>query len=475
MRVLIISANRNAQPVPVLPAGACIVAEAAERAGHRVRLLDLMFRRHPEEALAAELRANPPDVVGLSVRNIDNNDVQEPVFFARELAGIVRAIRRRTDAPVVLGGAALGVMPGELLRLTGADFAVTGEGDRRFPELLENISRPEGIEKTAGVAWLKDGTLRTTPQSPPALSACPPSPDYRRWIDLRAYVACMATVPLQTKLGCHFKCIYCTYGKIQGNAYRCFEPDSVAGAVEAHVSQGLRDVELVDNVFNSPYAHALAVCDSLARAQTGARLHSLELNPLLIDDGLLDAMEEAGFRSMGITAESASDRVLQGLGKGFSRDDVARAAEAVRRHRIPCLWIFMLGGPGETKDTVRETLRFAEHSIRPGDVAFFNAGVRIYPGTGLEQLARREGLLSLGRGGMLEPVFYLSPELDPLWLMREITLALARNMNFTGSSSIGYPHLTAINRLGYRLGVRPPLWRYARHIRRGLRLLGCEA
>lgn len=475
MRVLIISVNRNVQPVPVLPAGACIVAEAAERAGHRVRVLDLMFRRNPEEAVAAELRARPPDVVGISVRNIDNNDAQEPVFFAGDLPGIVRTLRRHTGAPLVLGGAALGVMPGELLRLTGADCAATGDGEECFPELLKNISSGEDMKKTPGVAWLEGGALRSTPPGRQALSPGPPAPDYRRWIDPRAYVAGMATVPLQSKLGCHFKCIYCTYSKIQGNAYRCFEPETVAGAVEAYVSRGFRDVEFVDNVFNSPYAHARAVCDSLARARTGARLHSLELNPLLIDDGLLKAMEKAGFRSMGITAESASDMVLQGLGKGFSRDDVARAAETVRRHRIPCLWIFMLGGPGETEDTVRETFRFAETSIRPGDVAFFNAGVRIYPGTGLEKVARQEGLLSLGHGGMLEPVFYLSPEIDPVWLMREIRLAMARNMNFTGSASIGFPHLAAINRLGYRLGVRPPLWRYARHIRRGLRLLGSEA
>jgi hypothetical protein len=111
MNVLMVATNRYTNPSPVMPLGACIVAEAAERAGHRVSLLDLMFEKDPQRALTERLSKEKPDVVGLSVRNIDNNDMQEPVAFHRGLTRLVETIRDKTDVPVVLGGAAVGVMP----------------------------------------------------------------------------------------------------------------------------------------------------------------------------------------------------------------------------------------------------------------------------------------------------------------------------------------------------------------------------
>ncbi|HHT9129714.1 MAG TPA: B12-binding domain-containing radical SAM protein, partial [Candidatus Brocadiaceae bacterium] len=237
---------------------------------------------------------------------------------------------------------------------------------------------------------------------------------------------------------------------------------------------GMRDIEFVDNVFNSPYDHALAVCEGLARNKPNVRLQSLELNPFFIDDNLITAMERAGFIGIGITVESASDVVLNGLQKGFTVEQVYAAARVIQRHNLPCLWIFMLGGPGETEKTVQETLLFAEQYIRPKDVAFFNIGIRIYPGTELEHIARKEGVLALSPEEMLEPVFYLSPTINPDWLINTMHNALATHMNYLDSNSIGLSFLSTINRLGYKLGIRPPLWKHTRFIRRGFRFLGMD-
>ncbi len=95
------------------------------------------------------------------------------------------------------------------------------------------------------------------------------------------------------------------------------------------------------------------------------RLQTLELNPAFIDDRLLGAMARAGFVGVGVTAESAADPALAGMRKGFTADQVERAAAAIRRSPLPCLWIFMLGGPGETSATVMESLRFAQRTLRP--------------------------------------------------------------------------------------------------------------
>lgn len=474
MNILLISTNRNSLPMPVMPIGACMVAEACEQAGHRVTLLDLMFERVPLAAVRNAVRSLRPDVVGLSVRNIDNNDMRDTVFFLEDLRKIVNMVREHTDAPIILGGAALAVMPEAILRFSGASCAVLGDGEMVFPALLERMATGTPLAGMPGVAVLRNGAFDGT--------ACPGSggamecgaPDYGRWVDRRAYRSQLATAPLQTKLGCAFQCVYCTYRKIEGNGHRLADPGSVAEAVTRLAASGHRDIELVDSVFNVPYDHARQVCEALTNVKHGARLQSLELNPRAFDDGLVTAMERAGFAGMGLTVESASDRVLEQLRKGFTSREVNHAAEVVRRHNLPCAWIFLLGGPGETEDTVRETLRFAETRIRPQDVVFFNIGVRIYPGTELESIARTQGVLSTPSGEMLRPVFYVSPEIDAAWAVNEVERAMGRNMNFINTDSIGLSILPAVHRIGARLGVRPPLWRHTRFIRRALRFAGMD-
>src|SRR6185369_6195888 len=102
LKILLVSTNRSALPVPVMPVGACSVAHAAQAAGHTVHFLDLMFVRDATSAIASVLAGFKPDVVGLSVRNIDNVDMLSPVFFLEDLQSVAAAIRAGTDAPIIL-------------------------------------------------------------------------------------------------------------------------------------------------------------------------------------------------------------------------------------------------------------------------------------------------------------------------------------------------------------------------------------
>ena len=129
------------------------------------------------------------------------------------------------------------------------------------------------------------------------------------------------------------------------------------------------------------------------------------------------------------------------------------------------MWIFLLGGPGETEATAEETLRFAESRLGPADAAFLTVGVRIYPGTALAATARDQGLLT-GSEDLLEPTFYLSPELDAARLLRRVKAAVARNPRLVGPGMPLRWTLPVVRRLGYALGLRPPLWRHSGRLRR---------
>jgi radical SAM superfamily enzyme YgiQ (UPF0313 family) len=470
MKVLLICTNRYRNPEPVMPFGACLVAEAAERAGRRVTLLDLMFENNPIDSVLSALRREKPDVIGISVRNIDNTDMRKPVRFFEDFKSVVDTVRGETDAPVILGGAAVGVMPEALLRYSRASCAVLGDGETIFPMLLAAIERGDGWDSVPGVGWIERGEFKKSGSATHGNFNVCWTPQFHRWIDVGAYRSHLSTVPIQTKRGCPYNCVYCTYHALEGESYRLCAPESVADTVDFLSRHGYKDIEIVDNVFNSPYKHAFEICEAVAGRACGARLQSLEMIPSFIDDELLTAMRKAGFCGMGITAESASDRVLHRLRKGFTSEAIHKAAEVLRRHSIPCIWIFMFGAPGENESTVMETLHFIERGVRPHDTVFFIEGVRVYPNTELERIAREEGQLQCPPEAMLQPVFYLSTEVDRKWLSNKLKEFMATHLNCINSDSIGLPFLPLIHRYSYILGIRPPLWRYTRHLRRLLRI-----
>ncbi len=457
--------------MPVMPAGACMVAESACQAGHDVKFLDFMFQRKPVGSLIKTLKLFKPGVIALSIRNIDNNDMRNPVLFAEELLPVMKAIKSNSRAAVVLGGAAVSIMPEDFLRYTGASFAMSGDG-ASFPDFLDSFSNDAGLGNVPGLSRLRDGEFHMNETQGNGPNGSGLALDYRRWIDVQAYRIRLAALPVRTKTGCDFKCVYCTYDKVDGGHSYFYEPEQVAQIVKRQVESGFKDIEFVDNVFNYPYGHAMSVCEEIIKAKVKVRLQSMDMNPAYMDDALLSAMERSGFKGMGITVESASDGVLKGFEKGFTAAQVIKASEIIRRHSIPCLWFFMLGGPGETQETVEETLRFIKESVRPGDVAYITLGIRIYPGTKLEAIAREQGILPENLTDMLQPLFYVSPEVDTAWLTGRVESAGKEQSNIIIAGEANIPATPVIYRLGYSLGLRPPLWRFLPLFRRGMNLSG---
>jgi radical SAM superfamily enzyme YgiQ (UPF0313 family) len=343
-----------------------------------------------------------------------------------------------------------------------------------FPRLLKTLAAGGNPGNLIGVASLNQADTCWRDEDHSTIDCRTLAPDYQKWIDIKSYAALFSTVPLKTQWGCPFDCVYCTYPLTEGKAYRLAEVEQVVEAVKTLARGGATDIEFVDNVFNAPYAHALSICRALAEAKLApkVRYHTVELNPAFIDDVLLDAMEAAGFCGIGITAESAVDVVLEGLGKNYGAQEVETAARLINQHSIPCFWVFLLGGPGETPETVLKTLEFAAKQIRPADPVFFNIGLRIYPGTPLETLGRAEGVLTTTAEQMLNPVFYFSPRLNLEWLKVTLQSAARQHLNFITPSNFAMPHLDKILRLAYWAGLKPPVWKHTRLIRRGLNLIG---
>ena len=134
MRVLLVSANREMLPSPVVPIGPLAVASAL-RDTHEVELTDLCFEEDPQAAIERAVRAFDPEVIGLGLRNLHTNAYDGMERLVAGYADLVRFIRATTDVPIVLGGAAYSLQPETLLERLGGDYGVVGEGERAFREV----------------------------------------------------------------------------------------------------------------------------------------------------------------------------------------------------------------------------------------------------------------------------------------------------------------------------------------------------
>ena len=472
-RVLLVSTNRERQPYPVVPNGLACVASALDGAGHDVRFLDLCFERHPTAKASAVARELDPDIIGVSVRNIDNSDSIALRHYTPEARDILRSLRRAAPrAKVIAGGAAFGVAPEALFRDLGVDYAVAGDGERASVALVDALGGSTPIGSLPGLVRDQNGVVAFTPPGEDADLDSLPRPALHRWIDLARYQRHGATIPIQTKRGCVYKCVYCTYRNVEGWGYRTRDPELVADEIEElRLKAGVRHFDFVDSTFNSPPGHALQVCEAITRRRIGVQLDTTNFTPAAAPDELLRAMKAAGFRSLGITAESASDVVLGKLEKGFNAAKVREVAERVEKHGLRTLWIFLVGGPGETRQTVEETLQFARWRLARGDAVYVTVGLRIYPGTTLHRIAIEEGFVPAG-SSLLDPTFYFSRALSfdgTLLRLRTFAAAHPRFMFSADSRSVVLPFLT---RAASVLNLPRPHWRYMGLFQRVSRAIG---
>jgi hypothetical protein len=470
MRVLLVNTNRKADLMTAPPIGLCYVATATRSAGHEVRVLDLCFAgRRAAKNLRASISSFAPDVVGLSVRNVDNANMLRPVSYLPGVRELVAEVRLLSAAPVVLGGSGASLMPEAVLHHVGADAIIVSDGEGSFLRLLEALASGEAWTEIPGVGLMHHGRFHLTPPDFPPFQF--ETPEVGQWVDMEPYERLGGSYNVQSKRGCPHQCIYCTYNSsLEGHRLRKRDPCEVVDEIEeAVLKHRPRTVEFVDSVFNAPPEHTRTILEEIIRRPWKANFTTMGVQPLHLDREMLDLMWRAGFRSFMITPESASDTMLSSYRKGFCRDNVIQAAEALSHTRFAVWWCFLLGGPGETHTTLQESLDFCRQYLRlrrgsARHVAQLFFGVRLYPGTDLWWSALREGIIAPD-ADPIQSLWYVSPGLNVPHALDQMEAAATACPEIMLGYDEGYLLFSNLAAgLCRLLGERPPYWRLVRYL-----------
>ena len=362
------------------PLGPAYVAASLRRAGHEVRLLDCTFlTRERARRLALAARA---EVVGVYCMATMRDDA---VWFARQLRG-------RCD--LLVAGGPLPTCEPETF-LADFDVVVRGEGEQTIVDVLAAHLAGVGLGAVPGVvvAAADDGGAVAGPPRPfaPDLDALPfpardllPNAAYIRH-GRRHYGYAVTTV--MSSRGCPFACEFCS-NVVFGSSYRERSPQSVVDEVKQALALGYDRISFSDDVFTMRPERVVAVCDEIER-----RALSFAWECLARVDGIdrptAERMRRAGCRTVFFGIESGSDEILRVMRKGITAAQAREAVWAAHDAGLEVGAFFILCYPGDTDETVLETLRFA------GSLPVDYLGLSMpYPLPGTRLRERMEGRLT---------------------------------------------------------------------------------
>lgn len=405
MKVLLISTNTETINMPVFPLGLASVAQVVAQAGHQVEWLDLMGQPDIDRLIRKTIEKYNPEIIGVSIRNVDDQSMKDPAFFLPAVRDMVRLCKDLSDAPIVAGGAGYSIFPEACLEYINADMGIKGEGEYAFPELLARMEKNSPLSGTPGLYLPEEGIQAPSHFEKNLDIYSLPDPGRS---STSAYEGDMFLIPVQTRRGCPIGCGYCSTSGIEGSLVRKRSPENIVGWLRAWVEKGFGRFQFVDNTFNLPRDYARELCSNITGASLNIKWRSI-LYPGLLDEELAGLMAEAGCDEVSLGFESGNDEILADMNKGFSSDAVLRTINILLRNNIKVMGFLLLGWPGETRETVMRSLDFAESS--GVNSLKITSGIRIYPGTSLAEIAVRQGVVEK-KDNLLFPRFYLAEGLE---------------------------------------------------------------
>jgi len=414
MKVLLISANTEQINMPVLPLGMAFVARAAEDAGHEVSQINLMAEPEALKTLAGRIQQVQPDIIGISVRNIDDQNSLQPQFLLEPVISIIATCRQNSEATIVLGGAGFSIFPEEALSYLAADMGIQGEGEQPFAMLLDRLDKNGDLSDIPGL-YLADQSIANLPDTFRNIDQnLYPQPN-KHIFSLAHTGEEIIWLPFQTRRGCPLNCSYCSTPMIEGNTTRKRSIGFIIDALSAYASAGFDHLFFVDNTFNLPPGFAKDLCDQMTAAGLNITWRCI-LYPGKVDKELVEKMAQSGCVEVSLGMESGSDTILRQMQKRYRTADVTHASDLLKKSGIRRMGFLLLGGPGETRQTVLESLEFVDSLAL--EMVKVTIGIRIYPNTEIALHAKRVGKIAPD-DSLLYPRFYIENNLEA-WIRKTV-------------------------------------------------------
>jgi len=375
MKVLLIQPSETDRAMIHLGLG--YLAAALEKRGDTVKVLDVGVAGGSERNLLQNIESFKPEVVGITAQTAS---------YSKALK-ISRLVKKWNHAcPVIFGGPHASILTEEVLKEPTVDIVVRGEGDATIVELMNCLVAGDPLAGVRGISFKQNGGIYHNEAQPfvENMDALP----FPAWhlFDMDRYLARMKglkVAPVLSSRGCPFGCIFCYRGPAAGKTFRARSPEKIIEEIRLLQGRyGIGDILFVDDIFTLNQKRAERICDLIIesglniswRCQTRADCLNIDLLHKMKASNCIDI-------SMGI--ESGNEQILAATGKKITKEKIREAFRLIKEIGISTSSSFIIGLPGDTVETVKQTIEFAKE-LNP-NYAIFYAAIP-YPGT---ELARQ--------------------------------------------------------------------------------------
>ena len=324
------------------------------------------------------LRRVKPDVVGITV-------MTPKLASALKVAEIVK---KQDDIPIIFGGPHPTIAPGPILESPLVDYVVRGEGEETTAELIGHFEGDGKLSEVKGLSFISRKNICHNPARGFIKEIDElPFPGRESLLDVESYSP-EALGWMVTSRGCPYNCTYCAAHTLWGRGVRFRSPENIVSEIK-HVKEKYKTREFYfrDDSFTVNRKRVSDLC-KLMREEDVSIYWSCDTRADLLDLDVLAQMKSAGCTGVSLGVESGSDRILDFIKKGVTKDQLSSAATLIRKAGIQWSAFFMIGFPTETGSEIEETIGFMKE-LDPDHATF--SIVTPYLGTELYDYSVREG------------------------------------------------------------------------------------
>jgi radical SAM superfamily enzyme YgiQ (UPF0313 family) len=384
------------------------IAACLLKSGFRVivwNLDDAVRRSLAPQALERGLKTIDPVVIGVEMNwlNLSRGAVQT--------AEILKKLR--PDIPTIIGGTHATIFSHAIIQEYHPiiDGVLTGEAEKTFPRIVENVEKKGIMGNVGGLVYFKDGRVRQISRKKDDLyENIDTLPPYTTKVIKHVTQDTPAETPffqgivgpsmaVETTRGpCRVKCLYCIGGRIDRVLGRCnfttHSPEWIVDQINLLIEEGMKDLAFQDQPFLSGKTNLLELAKTLQREKLGEKLNGINMTaiPGLLDGDVLEEMSKAGLNTIDYGVESGSNRILKLLKRPTSREGILDAIKLTISKGVLPKTFWMTGLPGEKTTDLSATRDLLLQTTKVGGIPWWITPLVIIPGTELFERAENFGI-----------------------------------------------------------------------------------
>jgi len=370
---------------PFIPLGLGYLAAVTEKAGHEVKVIDCQAEKLNYETFRSRIAETPSDFIGATSTTLLYKSAMQILTIAKET---------QPQATTVLGGSH-GTFWDEnaLKEYPTVDIIVRGEGEETIVDLAEKLESLSSLADVLGITYRDGEKIHRNPDRPyiKDLDSIPFPAHHLMPIDKLKHNGKLL-IPLVSSRGCVFWCDFCSTVRMFGRGYRMRSAKNVVDEMQfVHEKYGVDQVTFYDDAFSVDRDRVVEICQELHNRNLklmwdcGTRVD-------MVDRELMQTMRKAGCIAVWMGVESGSETILGAMNKSIKLDQTLKAFKTAQKVGLITIANVVLGFPGETEQTAKETIQFVK-KVNPDDVGFYVATP--YPGTPMYEQVIKNGWLKI--------------------------------------------------------------------------------